>query len=397
MDACLNDEFNIFFATNGEDGLRVVRKEKPDVVLLDVVMPVMDGYEVCTRLKSDPETRDIPIIFVTAQHEVNDETRGLSIGAVDYISKPIVLAIVKARIKNQVMHKQAGELLRQSEAGIRKANDELQAQNKELAQLWEESGRAKAALKLLNDDLENLVTKRTAELREKDQILLLQSRQAAMGEMIGNIAHQWRQPLNTLGLTIQQLKLLYELGGLTKELLDQNVNGSMELIKHMSQTIDYFRNFFSAEKETTEFKIHEAIVNALSFLEGSFQNPKIDVEIVANDDLVIHGYANELTQVILNILVNAKDAITERGIADPNVRITIDSEDKCAVITITDNAGGIPAEIINQIFDPYFTTKGTQRGTGIGLFMSKAIIEKNMGGRLTVRNAENGAEFRIEL
>ena len=216
MDACLNDEFNIFFATNGEDGLRVVRKEKPDVVLLDVVMPVMDGYEVCTRLKSDPETRDIPIIFVTAQHEVNDETRGLSIGAVDYISKPIVLAIVKARIKNQVMHKQAGELLRQSEAGIRKANDELQAQNKELAQLWEESGRAKAALKLLNDDLENLVTKRTAELREKDQILLLQSRQAAMGEMIGNIAHQWRQPLNTLGLTIQLLKLLYELGGLTK-------------------------------------------------------------------------------------------------------------------------------------------------------------------------------------
>ena len=171
----------------------------------------------------------------------------------------------------------------------------------------------------------------------------------------------------------------------------------MELIKHMSQTIDYFRNFFSAEKETTEFKIHEAIVNALSFLEGSFQNPKIDVEIVANDDLVIHGYANELTQVILNILVNAKDAITERGIADPNVSITIDSEDKCAVITITDNAGGIPAEIINQIFDPYFTTKGTQRGTGIGLFMSKAIIEKNMGGRLTVRNAENGAEFRIEL
>jgi PAS domain S-box-containing protein len=256
---------------------------------------------------------------------------------------------------------------------------------------------AEEELKRAYDEMEKRVEERTTELREKDQMLSLQSRQAAMGEMIGNIAHQWRQPLNTLGLTIQQLPLFYDLGKIDRELLDQCVSSSMGLIQYMSRTIDDFRNYFRPDKERIEFNVHDAIVNTLSLLEGTLQHPQIGITIVAKDDPVIFGYQNEFSQVILNILMNARDAFVERNIADPRVTITICSEDGCAVVTISDSAGGISEDIIDKIFDPYFTTKGPQQGTGVGMFMSKTIIEKNMGGRLSVRNNAAGAEFRIEV
>jgi C4-dicarboxylate-specific signal transduction histidine kinase len=256
---------------------------------------------------------------------------------------------------------------------------------------------ADEALKCTHDDLEKRIEERTAELREKDQILLLQSRQAAMGEMIGNIAHQWRQPLNTLGLTIQQLPLVYDHGEFNRKFLAECVSSSMVLIQHMSQTIDDFKNYFRPDKEKVEFKVREVFENSLSLLEGSLQNPRISIEVVAKDDPIIYGYRNEFAQVLINILTNARDALIERGINDPRVTITIRSVDGLSVITVADNAGGISDEIMGKIFDPYFTTKGPQNGTGIGLFMSKTIIEKNMGGRLAVRNNANGAEFRIEV
>jgi PAS domain S-box-containing protein len=256
---------------------------------------------------------------------------------------------------------------------------------------------AEKSLKKLNEDLECKVMQRTAELREKDQMLLLQSRQAAMGEMIGNISHQWRQPLNILGMQLQQLKLFYDLGQFNQELLEKNVAGSMEIIQHMSKTIDDFRNYFKPDKEKIEFRVHEAIQKSLSLLEGNLKNPLIDVELVANDDLNINGYPNEFAQVILNILNNARDAFIERNVSKPKIHITICNEGGYVVVTVADNAGGIPEDIINKVFDPYFTTKGPQQGTGVGLFMSKSIIEKNMDGRLHVRNIADGAEFRIEV
>lgn len=237
----------------------------------------------------------------------------------------------------------------------------------------------------------------TEALLEGERLLIQQNRQAAMGEMIGNIAHQWRQPLNTLGLTIQQLLLLYDHGKFDRDILEKGVGNAMELIQHMSKTIDDFRNYFSPAKEKAGFRVQEAIENTLSLLSGSFQNPKIDIECVMKDDPVIMGYQNEFAQVLLNIMINARDVLLEREISDPRVTITIGSEYNAAVVTVADNAGGIPEEILGKIFDPYFTTKGPQHGTGVGLFMSKAIIEKNMGGSLTARNIPEGAEFRIEV
>ena len=281
-----------------------------------------------------------------------------------------------------------------------------------------ENKKAEAMLKDMNEELELRVADRTQELanslnmlrietnerlqatealREKERMLIQQSRQAAMGEMIGNIAHQWRQPLNTLGLHAQRLNLFYGSPNFNKEFLENSTAKTMEIIKHMSKTIDDFRNYFKPEKEKTVFNVIDTIKNTLSLLEGNLHNPPIAIDFVEHGNPVIKGYQNEFAQVFLNILNNARDAIIKWKITDPRITITICSEDSCTVVMVADNAGGIPDEIINKVFDPYFTTKGPQVGTGIGLFMSKTIIEKNMGGKLTVRNTDTGAEFRIEV
>ena len=235
------------------------------------------------------------------------------------------------------------------------------------------------------------------ELRKQEQLLIRQGRLAAMGEMIGNIAHQWRQPLNTLGLIVQELPIYFEHNLLTREYLDASVTRAMQVINYMSKTIDGFRNFFGPDKEMQTFLAGEVLEKTVSILDAAFEELKLKIDVSADREAVIYGCPNEYSQVILNILVNAKDAILERRVANPRIAVRLFREEGRSVLTITDNAGGIPADIMDRIFDPYFTTKGPDRGTGIGLFMSKTIIEKNMNGKLTVRNTDDGAQFRIEV
>ena len=236
-----------------------------------------------------------------------------------------------------------------------------------------------------------------AELHEKDLLLLQQSRLAAMGEMIGNIAHQWRQPLNMLGLLVQELPVTYRMGELSGEYLDANVKKMLVTIRHMSKTIDDFRNFSRPDKEKTDFRILEMIEKTTSLLEGSLHAHRIRVSIQASADPVVSGYPNEFSQAVLNVMINARDALVSQAVDSPMIAIGIALEGGGCVVTIADNAGGIPEAIIDKVFYPYFTTKGPDQGTGIGLYMAKLIIEKNMGGRISVRNTADGAEFRIEL
>lgn len=235
------------------------------------------------------------------------------------------------------------------------------------------------------------------ELRDKELLLLQQSRLAAMGEMIGNIAHQWRQPLNMLGLLAQDLAMTQRFGGFTDEYLYGTVKKMLESITHMSKTIDDFRNFFSTDKKKAAFSIAEVVQHTLSLLEVNLNTLHIKTTLTAGHDAVVNGYPSEYAQVLLNILGNAKDALVTRQVTDPEIRIEIGKEGDLSVVTITDNAGGIAEDILDKIFDPYFTTKGPDRGTGVGLYMSKIIIEKNMGGSLTARNVAGGAQFRIEV
>lgn len=238
---------------------------------------------------------------------------------------------------------------------------------------------------------------RILSAREQEKILLMsmQSRQASMGEMIGNIAHEWRQPLNIIALLIQDLRESYDAGKFTRKYLDDSINKTMDVIQYMSQTIEDFSNFFTPEKEKTLFSVHDAIHRAISFLNPELKRREFLIEIDVPEDILINGYPNEYGHVLLNIIRNAKDEFVERNTLEPKISINAFKESDKVVVTITDNAGGISDDIIDKVFDPYFTTKGS--GIGIGLHMSKIIIERNMEGNLSVRNVENGAEFRIAV
>lgn len=372
-----------------EDNVSYALKDTPcgDVVGKTVCcFPAM----VCRLFPSDQVLKDLQAesyIGVTLWGH-----SGKPIGLIAVISRrPLVNRSAAESLMKLVAVRAAGEIERlDAEEQLQRAHNELELRVRERTE------ELTTALRTLQ--AESAIRLQAVEaLREKEQMLIHQSRQAAMGEMVGNIAHQWRQPLNKLGLLTQRVALFYDSPSFTKEFLDTSVANAMEIIQHMSKTIDDFREYYRPDKEKEPFSVREAIMNSLSLLEGNFQNPTIRVIINDTDDPVINGYKNEFTQVILNILINARDAIVARTPDDAQIIITLCNENGCPAVTVADNAGGIPDEIITKIFDPYFTTKGPQAGTGLGLFMSKAIIEKNMGGTLSVRNANGGAEFRIEM
>ncbi|MEZ4600652.1 MAG: CHASE4 domain-containing protein [Syntrophotaleaceae bacterium] len=252
-------------------------------------------------------------------------------------------------------------------------------------------------LEALNSTLEQRVQDEVAKNREKDHVLIQQNRQAAMGEMVDHIAHQWKQPLTSLSITAQLLEDSYRNHELTDELVEEATGKMEDLVQHMSQTIEVFRDFYSPDKRKIVFNIKESIDLALSFIASALRLDSIEVEMEAEPRLMAAGYPKEYTQVLLNLLSNARDALKQTNPEKPRIKISGFAEDNRVVVLIADNAGGIPEGIMERIFDPYFSTKGESGGTGVGLYMSRNIIEKNMGGKLEVRMIEKGAEFRIEV
>lgn len=290
------------------------------------------------------------------------------------------------------------------EEALQKLNDELEKRvaerTEELEKIGRELGVQNRELQKTHHELEAetaALHQAMEDLREKDRMVIQQSRMAAMGEMLGNIAHQWRQPFNILGLMVQDLGLSYECGEFSKKLLDATIGKVMEILLHLSQTIDDFSNFATPDKEKSLFRVDQVIVKTVSLIEESFKSQRIAIDVSSSGEPHINGYPHGYAQVLLNILMNARDAFLESRV--DNARITVRSweENGRSVVTITDNADGIKTDILGKIFEPYFTTKDLGKGTGVGLFMSKTIIEKNMGGRLSACNTDDGAEFRIEV
>jgi len=261
----------------------------------------------------------------------------------------------------------------------------------------EQLKQQKDQLEELNSTLERLVQEEVANNREKDIILIQQNRQAALGEALEHIAHQWKQPLNLIGLLIQNLKLPCPDGKSSEVFIDDTVNKTMALLHHMAQTIDVFRDFYRPDKEKTLFRLKESVDKALSFIEPALRQQNITVDVDTDPELWTQGYPKEFVQVLFIVLTNARDAFKERKTVNPLLAIKAFAKDKEAVVTIMDNAGGIPDDMIGNVFDLYFTTKEASGGTGIGLYMAKSIIEKHMDGRLWVANVADGAQFRIEL
>ncbi|MEF3191569.1 MAG: PAS domain-containing protein [Campylobacterales bacterium] len=233
----------------------------------------------------------------------------------------------------------------------------------------------------------------------QERMMIQQSKMAIMGEMIGAIAHQWRQPLNAIALTIQDIGDAYSYGELTKEYLDGRIGDVMKKIDYMSQTIDDFRNFFRPDKKIHPFGVKSATEDAIRLVAKQFASHGIEIN-VSGDEVMVNGYPNEYKQVVLNLLTNARDAICdklEESSDKRRIEVVVKSIEGAAIMTVRDYAGGIPEEIITKIFEPYFTTKPENKGTGIGLYMSRMIIEENMGGKLEVHNEADGACFTVTL
>ena len=264
-------------------------------------------------------------------------------------------------------------------------------------------------LQNLRRELEERIQKEVKKSRDKDQIMFQQARLAAMGEMIGNIAHQWRQPLNALTILIQSFATKQMMGTLSDEFVESQVEKGLAIANSMSQTLDDFRNFFKPNRKKELFSIKNAVMHAYNFFKPIGDKEGIEVNIECVKDIQIMGYQNAFTQVLLNLFNNAKDNFVERKIVDRRISIKIERKTTpmpIAFIIFTDTGGGIDERIIDRIFEPYFTTKHQSAGTGIGLYMTKQIIEMQMEGKIIVKNVTKrfdnnnlyrGAQFIIAI
>lgn len=233
------------------------------------------------------------------------------------------------------------------------------------------------------------------ELKEKEKMVLLQSKHSAMGEMISMIAHQWRQPLSSISSIVTRIKLINNMKNIDKNFLDNILDEMNNYIQYMSNTIDDFRNFFSIDTKKELITLNDIVLNAYKMIEKSFSSQSIKVEINDFELKPIYLFKNELIQILLNIMNNSKDAFEEKNTKNPQIKISFLEDELSQKILIEDNAGGINEKIILDIFQPYFSTKNKKNGTGLGLYICKTILEKDDLGTIKVENKNEGALFTI--
>lgn len=257
--------------------------------------------------------------------------------------------------------------------------------------------KKEALLEDLNQNLELKVQKAIWDVKKKDRAMLHQSRLARMGAMLSMIAHQWRQPLSEVSGILMELETANKFNKVNSQMIEESVKESNKQIQFMSNTIEDFRNFFKPDKKKVNFYIDSACNEALTLVDASIKNFNIKLEKSVKNNSYIYGYEREFAQVMLNLISNAKDILHQRQIKKPEIYIELTQENASAIVKVQDNAGGVEDEYLDLIFEPYFTTKSASKGTGLGLYMAKMIIEKNMGGELSVENNDLGALFMIRL
>lgn len=352
----LKEEYTVIAANCGTKALELATKDqKPDIILLDVMMPDISGFDVCERLKQDDSTKHIPIIFVTTISDTLGEEMGLRMGAVDFITKPIVPGLVLARVRNHL------------------------------------------ELKRYRDELEQRVQEEIEKRLQQQELLVKQSRLAAMGEMMSVITHQWQQPLNAISISVGILKMdIEDRPQEAMDIVSEHHIMVTDNIKFMTETLKDFKNYFKPTKEKSMFLVSTEVNAILKMVEPQLKIAGIKTSVEIQDGLQIYGRAGEFKQVILNLVSNAKDVIKQNGIKNGRIDIFAKSDGDGVLLELQDNGGGVPQDVIESIFDNYFTTKG-EEGTGIGLAMCKMIVEDGMGGKISVQNRGEGACFVIVL
>jgi len=241
-------------------------------------------------------------------------------------------------------------------------------------------------------EIEKQITKRL----ENEYMLMQHSKLATMGEMIGHIAHQWRQPLSELAGVFMNMDSAYEFDELDKDYFKDKIKNGNQLVKYMSHTIEDFRNFFVPNHEKQKFELSAYIQSAMNIIEATLTYHHIKLKTIAPKEAIfITAYPSEFSQVVLNLLDNAKDILLERKIANPQITIETKIVNELVQVSVQDNAGGIDEKIIDKIFDIYFSTKVKKGGSGLGLYMSKLIMESKNMGHIKVSNNSKGAKFTI--
>lgn len=399
----------VFEAQDGVEGLDSAARYRPDIIISDALMPRMDGFQLIRALKSDGELKSIPFIFYSSTYTGEKEAElALSLGAEAFVTKPVEPA--QLWVKTCEVMKEWEErngipahpaINESDEQYLREYSrivaSKLEEKVHELEDALLQRKRAEEELRRLNAGLEERIAAEVEKSREKDHIMAHQARLAAMGEMLSNISHQWRQPLNNVSLIVQNLQMAFEANELSHDSCRAYVQECTGLLSYMSRTIDNFRAFYHPDQERQLFTLFPVISDAVGLVRNDLASHGIAVEVVNEQDSQVNGFRNEFAQVLLNIIVNAKEAILLRQPLSPFVKIVCSKAGDSALITVADNGGGIDPELHDKIFDPYFTTKFKSQGTGVGLYMSKMIIEKHMAGRITLENTAVGSTVKIFL
>jgi len=338
---------DIVAALDGKTALEIVKNESIDLILLDIMMPDMDGFEVCEILKSNPDTARIPIIFLSAKNKSDDIKKGFLMGGVDYITKPF----------------NPNELISRVETHLK--------------------------LRAYEKDLEQKVQEEVNKNKLKQQMIHQQSKQASLGEMLMHIAHQWKQPLASLGSInlVQKSKLEHDIP-ISKEETILSIDKSERLIEFMSNTVDTFKDFYTPSYIREEFSLTDAVHKVLNIYDATLNYHNINIKLISHEKNNTFGNTNEFTQVVFSIINNARDIFKLRDTQEPTIVIEINDKK----ITISDNGGGVDENMLDTLFLPF---KSSTNGNGVGLYIAKEIVEKN-GGIIHVANSLSGAVFTVE-
>ncbi|MEO1386360.1 MAG: response regulator [Cyanobacteria bacterium J06634_6] len=436
-ESLIQEGFQVAVAIDGESALEQISYHPPELILLDVMMPGIDGFETCRRLKENPDTYNIPVVFMTALSDAQNKVKGLSLGAIDYITKPFQHEEVLARVR---VHLQVQNLARTLQEQNHLLKGEIEQRQTAEAKLVE----ANQALENLNHQLEERVEERTRDLSEalktvkKTQVQLIQQEKlSALGQLVAGIAHEINNPVNFIhgnidhasGYADDLLSLfnLYEqhypdpVDAIKSKREDIDVVFLTEdlpkLLNSMQVGTDRIRDIvlslriFSRldEAEVKDVDIHEGIDSTLLILNSRLKSPDmpfpISVEKSYSDLPKVKCYPGQLNQVYMNILSNAIDALEEffdnNNEEDwrPTIEIfTKPVDDDKVSICIRDNGPGIPEALLEKIFDPFFTTKAVGKGTGLGMSISHEIISEKHHGSLTCCRLEpHGTEFTVTI
>jgi len=335
---------NILEATNGKEAIEIYKQKEPCIIITDIMMPIVDGLQMAKEIRSLSD--EVQIIVFTAFSENELLVKAIESGVNHYLFKPL-----------------STELF----------------------------------LSVLNKSIDDVLAKQIMkqELKNKENFIISQSRFAAMGEMISMIAHQWRQPISTISMSANNMFLDIELNQLNTEVFKENIQVINEQVDYLSKTIDDFRNFFKPENEKEVTKVEDLINDTLKIIGKTLQNNNINFTVSIKINKKIKIFKREFVQVLLNLIKNSKDVLLERHIQNPKISISATQENNILTIVLCDNGGGIKNNIKNMMFEPYFTTKNEVNGTGLGLYISKTIIEKHFEGSIHFENRNDGVCFFI--